>query len=77
MLLTITLKFFTTGRIIFASLFATVFIGYLIYSYKKDAKSHKKHYKNGALQVSIWYAIIILIFLLFRFHGAIRNFFFG
>ncbi len=57
-------KMFTTGRIIFASLFAIAFIILMFYSYKKDAKNNKKHYQNGALYVAIGIiAVIALLFL--------------
>ncbi|KAB1157473.1 hypothetical protein F7018_10795 [Tenacibaculum aiptasiae] len=54
---------FTTGRIIFASLFVIAFVALMIFSYKKDAKNNKKHYQNGALYVAI--GIITVIALLF------------
>ncbi len=54
---------FTTGRIIFASLFVVVFVTAMIISYKKDAKRNKKYYQNGALYVSV--AIVVTISLLF------------
>ncbi|MCF2873591.1 MULTISPECIES: hypothetical protein [Tenacibaculum] len=56
-------KMFTTGRIIFASLFVIAFVALMIFSYKKDAKNNKKHYQNGALYVAI--GIITVIALLF------------
>ncbi len=57
-------KMFTTGRIIFASLFIIAFTGLMIFSYKKDAKNNKKHYQNGALYVAIGIvAVIALLFL--------------
>ena len=55
-------KMFTTGRIIFAILFALTFIGYLVFSYKKDAKNHQKYYQNTGWYVAI--ALVITIALL-------------
>ena len=55
-------KMFTTGRIIFAVLFALTFIGFMVFSYKKDAKNHQKYYKNSAKYVAI--ALVIVIALL-------------
>ncbi len=56
---------FTTGRIIFASLFVIAFVTAMIFSYKKDAKRNQKHYQNGAKYVGI--AIVTTILLLFFF----------
>lgn len=63
MLLLIALKMFTTGRIIFASLFIIAFVALMIYSYKKDAANNKKHYQNSAKYVAI--GIVVTIILLF------------
>jgi hypothetical protein len=52
----------TTGHWIFAGLFAVAFIGYLIWSYRKDLKLHKVHYK-GAYYVSA--GIVITLFLFY------------
>ena len=48
---------FSQGQLIFAGIFATVFIAVIIYSYIKDRKIHTKFYKNSYL--------ILLTFLLF------------
>lgn len=63
MSLLIALKMFTTGRIIFASLFVVAFAILMFFSYKKDAKNNKKHYQNGALYVAI--GLIVVVGLLF------------
>ncbi|AZJ33980.1 hypothetical protein HER15_12475 [Tenacibaculum mesophilum] len=55
---------FTTGRIIFASLFVIAFILLMYFSYKKDAKNNKKHYQNGALYVAIAIAVVIALLFL-------------
>ena len=55
---------FTTGRIIFASIFVVAFVILMIFSYKKDAKNNKKYYQNSALYVAIGLAVTIgLLFL--------------
>jgi len=56
-------KMFTTGRIIFSCLFIVAFVIFMIFSYKKDAKNNKTHYKNGAITVGI--GILTVISLLF------------
>jgi hypothetical protein len=54
----------TTGHWVFAAIFMIVFIGYLIWSYRKDAVIHNKYYGNGA---KVLLGIILVIFLLFIF----------
>ncbi len=64
MSLLIALKMFTTGRIIFASLFFIAFVILMVISYKKDAKNNKKHYQNAALYVAIGLAVTIALLFL-------------
>jgi len=61
MLTIIAAKMFTTGRIVFASLFVIAFVAVMIFSYKKDASNNKIHYKNGALQVAIILVVLIIL----------------
>ena len=58
---------FTTGKIIFAVCFLITFVLFMIWSYKKDAKNHKKYYKNAAIKVAFYSTIIIVLFILIRF----------
>ncbi|CAL2074958.1 hypothetical protein [Tenacibaculum sp. 190524A02b] len=58
---------FTTGRIIFASLFVVVFVGAMVFSYRKDAKNNKKYYQNGALFTAIGIVVTILLLFLFKY----------
>ncbi len=53
---------FSTGQWIFAILFALVFSGIIILSYKKDRKLHLKNYKGVK-----WIAIIFSIFIILLF----------
>ncbi|TDQ30276.1 hypothetical protein [Tenacibaculum caenipelagi] len=64
MFILIAAKMFTTGRIIFASLFVIAFIVLMYFSYKKDAENNKKHYQNGALYVAIGLAVVIALLFL-------------
>ena len=50
---------FTQGQIIFGILFAIVFAGVLIYTYRKDLKLHKKYYRG-----SIWILLAFIGFIL-------------
>jgi membrane protein YdbS with pleckstrin-like domain len=54
----------TTGHWIFAGIFMVAFVGYLIWSYKKDSKTHKLHYGIGA---KVLLVMIVAVFLLFIF----------
>lgn len=49
---------FSTGQLIFAICFAVVFISAIIYTYKKDLKLHKLHYKG-----TIWVLIAFISFI--------------
>ncbi|WP_408024454.1 hypothetical protein [Tenacibaculum sediminilitoris] len=64
MFILIAAKMFTTGRIIFASLFVIAFIILMFFSYKKDAKNNKKHYQNAAIYVAIGIAVVIALLFL-------------
>jgi len=50
---------FTQGQIIFGILFAIVFAGVLIYTYRIDLKLHKKYYRG-----SIWILLAFIGFIL-------------
>lgn len=52
----------TTGHWIFAALFMVGFVSYLIWSYRKDAGTHKMHYGKGA---KILLGLVVIIFVLF------------
>lgn len=51
---------FTQGQMIFAGIFAVVFIIVMIVSYKRDIKIHKKQYKG-----SLWVLLGFIIFITF------------
>lgn len=57
---------FSKGQLIFAVIFVIAFIILMIWSYKKDIKIHKKHYKNTFI-VLIAIFLIITIFALITF----------
>ena len=54
----------TSGHWIFAGLFALVFVGVLVWSYRRDSSSHKPHY-SGTIQIVL--ALMVALFLLFIF----------
>lgn len=49
---------FTLGQIQFAVLFIIVFVGILIFAYRKDIPLHRHYYKG-----SFWILIAFLIFI--------------
>ena len=56
---------FSTGQLIFAALFAIVFIGVMVLSYKKDKKMYKKNYK-GVIWILISFAAFIIILFVIK-----------
>jgi len=57
---------FSKGQLIFAALFVIAFTISMIWSYRKDIKIHRKHYKNTFIIV-IAIFLIITIFTLITF----------
>lgn len=57
---------FSKGQLIFAAFFVIAFTIAMVWSYRKDIKIHKKHYKNTFLVV-IGIFLIIAIFTLITF----------
>lgn len=55
---------FSSGKLIFASIFALVFIGAMVWSYKKDSISTKLHFK-GAYKTIIFILLLFLALFLF------------
>lgn len=53
---------FTTGRIVFVVFFVVAFVSLMVFSYRKDIKTHKKHYKG-----SFWILLSFIGFVLFLF----------
>ncbi|WP_439132103.1 hypothetical protein [Polaribacter sp.] len=58
--------FFTTGRVIFIIFFVLVFGALIVWSYKKDIKSHQRHYKNSGKKVLLYGLLIIAVFVAIR-----------
>jgi formate hydrogenlyase subunit 3/multisubunit Na+/H+ antiporter MnhD subunit len=61
---------FSTGRIIFALVFALVFIVGLIYSYKKDKKANQIHYNKTYLILLGLLGFVFVLYLIVK----IKNF---
>jgi len=49
---------FTTGQLIFAICFVVAFVIIMIFSYRRDKKLHRKHYKG-----SFWILVGFLVFV--------------
>lgn len=54
----------TTGHWIFAGVFMILFMGYLVWSYRKDMKIHKTHY-GGVLYLLA--GLVVVLFLIYVF----------
>lgn len=59
----------TKGHWIFALIFATVFIGYLIWSYRKEVKLNAIHYRGSIFFV---FSVVFMAFLLYVFKDYLR-----
>lgn len=55
---------FSTGQLIFVLFFLVAFIGFIIYSYRKDAALHKKEYKGSKWILLGFIGFIILLFVI-------------
>ncbi|WP_223826590.1 hypothetical protein [Flagellimonas sp. S3867] len=56
---------FSTGQLIFATLFVIGFVAIIIFSYRKDKKLHKRNYK-GVLWILISFVTFIMILFLIK-----------
>lgn len=60
---------FSKGQLIFAAIFAVVFISLMIWSYIKDIKLQKYYYKNvWVVAVGIFIAVAFFAILTFWLH---------
>lgn len=60
---------FSKGQLIFAGLFVIAFTIAMIWSYRKDIKIHKKHYKNTfVILIAIFLIIAIFTMITFSLH---------
>ncbi len=60
---------FSKGQLIFAAVFAIVFIGLMIWSYRKDIKLHKYYYKNvWIVALGIFFVVTLFAVLTFWLH---------
>ncbi len=53
---------FSSGQLIFAILFVIVFIGVMIFSYRKDKSLHQKNYRGVK-----WIMVSFITFVVFLF----------
>jgi len=57
---------FSKGQLVFGAFFIIAFLLLMIWSYRKDIKVHKKHYKNTFI-IIIAVFLILAIFTLITF----------
>lgn len=55
---------FSTGQLVFASLFLIVFTIVIIRSYRKDRNLHRKNYKGVVWVGTVFVIFIILLFVI-------------
>jgi len=58
---------FTQGQLIFALCFIVVFVGVMIYAYRKDLTLHKKYYKGSYWILLAFLAFIAILFFVKTF----------
>ncbi len=56
---------FTTGQWVFTLFFIIVFVLAMIAGYRKDKKTHRKHYK-GSKWILLGFAIFIIILFIIK-----------
>jgi O-antigen/teichoic acid export membrane protein len=56
---------FSQGQLLFAVFFVIAFVTLMFFSYRKDSKSHKLHYK-GSLKILIVFLLTIGILFLIK-----------
>ena len=60
---------FSKGQLIFAACFVVAFVLAMIWSYRKDIKIHRKHYKNTfIIIISLFLIIAIFAMITFSLH---------
>ncbi|MDC3029821.1 hypothetical protein OA183_00325 [Flavobacteriales bacterium] len=59
----------TQGHWIFAAIFAFSFVCYLIWSYRKEIKLHKIHYRGSSLFIL---SVIVIAFVIYVFRGYMK-----
>jgi hypothetical membrane protein len=55
---------FSTGQLIFVVFFVVVFVAFMIYSYRKDARLHTKQYKGAKWVLVGFIGFIALLFVI-------------
>ena len=55
---------FSTGQWIFVIFFVVAFIAFITYSYRKDAKLHKKEYKGSRWILLGFIGFVALLFVI-------------
>jgi len=60
---------FSKGQLVFAAIFAIVFVALMIWSYRKDIKLHQFYYKKvWIVALGIFIAIALFAILTFSLH---------
>ena len=57
---------FTQGQLVFAVFFLITFLSIIVYSYRKDIRSHKVHYK-GSLKILLIFVMSLIGLYLIKY----------
>jgi len=57
---------FSSGQLLFAVFFVVAFVLLMIFSYRRDFKSHKIHYK-GSLKILMVFVLTVLALFIIKF----------
>ncbi|NBS18836.1 MAG: hypothetical protein EBS74_03490 [Flavobacteriia bacterium] len=57
---------FSSGQLLFAVFFVVAFVLLMIFSYRRDSKSHKIHYK-GSLKILMVFVLTVLALFIIKF----------
>ena len=57
---------FTQGQLLFAVFFLITFLSIIVYSYRKDIRSHKVHYK-GSLKILLIFVMSLIGLYLIKY----------
>ena len=55
---------FSKGQLLFAVFFVIAFVSIMVFSYRKDIKSHKVHYKGSLKILIVFIAAVFSLFLI-------------
>lgn len=58
---------FSTGQLIFAICFVVAFVALMVFSYRKDKKLHRTHFK-GSLWILVGFIVFVLLLVGIKYY---------